>query len=281
MLWIKEVEMSIRWTIFKLSRSIRGFSHFPNFWDAGCDDCVCSEQDHPEFLLQGKGQSGGTESSVGTSFLSRNTDRSHDLRLLPVYWRSWHCSWLRWSVHNHSLQWWCSWIRYEMGWNSICLWSRSYLVMSWKVWTNWEHVRLINSKPFWSCMTWRFMKICRCQIVKNWRQWWREAQIRNLFCETLTPDMRELKQEQWLRIAGVNVVLKEDKENAFNGKQKDSVREETSVVSGTMKTSVQNRHQKNCSTFLNHQQRGGSVRGKERQRPESTWGVRDSRAKIP
>ena len=31
------------------------------------------------------------------------------------------------------------------------------------------------------------------------------------------------------------MVLKEDKENAINGEQKDSVREETSVISGTMK----------------------------------------------
>ena len=40
-------------------------------------------------------------------------------------------------------------------------------------------------------------------------------------------------------IAGVNLVLEKDKENAINGKQKDSVREETSEVSGTMKMSVQ------------------------------------------
>ena len=56
--------------------------------------------------------------------------------------------------------------------------------------------------------------------------------------------MRELKQEQWSRIAGVNVVLNEDKDHAINGKRKDSVREDTNVVSGTMKISVQNRHQK-------------------------------------
>ena len=37
-------------------------------------------------------------------------------------------------------------------------------------------------------------------------------------------------------------MLKEDKEKATNGKQKDSVEEETSVVSGTMKISVQIRH---------------------------------------
>ena len=56
-------------------------------------------------------------------------------------------------------------------------------------------------------------------------------------------DARNEKIEtgQWLRIAGVNVVLKEDKENATDGKQKDSVREETSVVSGTTGMSVQNR----------------------------------------
>ena len=39
------------------------------------------------------------------------------------------------------------------------------------------------------------------------------------------------------------MVLKEDKEFAGNGKQMGSVREETSVVSGTMRISVQNRHQ--------------------------------------
>ena len=66
--------------------------------------------------------------------------------------------------------------------------------------------------------------------------------------------MRELKQGQWLRIAGVNVVLKEDKENAINGKQKDSVREETSVVSGTMKISVQNRRQKPLHPLNQHKE---------------------------
>ena len=44
-----------------------------------------------------------------------------------------------------------------------------------------------------------------------------------------TPEMIELKQGQWLRVAQVNVVLKEDKEFATNGKQMGSAREETSV----------------------------------------------------
>ena len=77
--------------------------------------------------------------------------------------------------------------------------------------------------------------------------------------------------DQKLR-AGVNVVLKEDQENAFNGKQKDSVREEVLVVSGTMKISVQNRHRK-PNHLLSHQHKELEVRRQKRdlQRPESVW----------
>ena len=95
------------------------------------------------------------------------------------------------------------------------------------------------------------------------------------------PETRELEQGQWSRVAGVNVVLKEDKENAINGEQKDSVRQETSVVSGTMKISVQNRHQKQLQ-HLNHQHKEVEVR---RGDGTSEAGVHlgssfDSRAKI-
>ena len=48
------------------------------------------------------------------------------------------------------------------------------------------------------------------------------------------PETRELREEQWARVAGDRVVLKEVKENAINGKQKDNVLERTSVVSETM-----------------------------------------------
>ena len=76
-------------------------------------------------------------------------------------------------------------------------------------------------------------------------------------------------------------MLKEDEENAINGRQKDSVREETSVVSGTMKISVQNRHQKPLHP-LNHQHKEEEVRRGKR---TSKAGVHmgrslDSRAKI-
>ena len=51
MLWIKEVEMVESKHDLKSSRSIQGYTHFPNFERVGREDCVCSEQDHPEVLL--------------------------------------------------------------------------------------------------------------------------------------------------------------------------------------------------------------------------------------
>ena len=65
---------------------------------------------------------------------------------------------------------------------------------------------------------------------------WRNFDARNERIET----------GQWLRIARINVVLKEDTENAINGKQKDSGRVEIIVDSSTMGISAQNRHQKSA-----------------------------------
>ena len=39
-------------------------------------------------------------------------------------------------------------------------------------------------------------------------------------CETLMPGMREMNQGQWLRIAGINVVLKEDGGECYQWKTK-------------------------------------------------------------
>ena len=65
----------------KTPRSIQGNAHFPEFWNAGCEDCVCSEQDPAEFPVQEKGQSGGTDTSERRSVPSRKTfqvTRDHD-----------------------------------------------------------------------------------------------------------------------------------------------------------------------------------------------------------
>ena len=100
MLWIKEVEMIDSLELLKSSRSVSG--KFPEFWDAGIEDCVCSEQDHPEFPVQEEGQSRGTEKPERGPVSTRKTDRLHDLRLLSSDWRSWYSIRLCWSILCYS-----------------------------------------------------------------------------------------------------------------------------------------------------------------------------------
>ena len=84
------VRIKWRWSIqwMNLNPRDRMLVRNSEFCDAGCEDCVCSEQDHPEFLLQEEGQSGGTESLKTGSVSSRKTDRVHDLRLVSSHWCS-------------------------------------------------------------------------------------------------------------------------------------------------------------------------------------------------
>ena len=72
----------------KTSRSIQGKTHFPNFevLDAKIASALNTIIQNSHFKK--RGQSGGTERSERRSVLSRKTDRLHDLRLLPGYWRS-------------------------------------------------------------------------------------------------------------------------------------------------------------------------------------------------
>ena len=78
------------------------------------------------------------------------------------------------------------------------------------------------------------------------------------------------------------MVLKEEKEFAISGKQKDSVREETNAVSSTTVVSVQNRHQK-PRILLSHQHQEVEVRLEKETSSEAEAGLAsptDSRAKT-
>ena len=68
MQWIKEVEMVDSVDDLKSSSSIRGIS-MPNF--EACEDCFSAEQNHPQFSLQKKNQSGGTKGPEAGPFPSR------------------------------------------------------------------------------------------------------------------------------------------------------------------------------------------------------------------
>ena len=75
--------------------------------------------------------------------------------------------------------------------------------------------------------------------------------------------MTELRQGQWLRVAGDEVVLEGDQEFPISGKQKDSVREETNAVSGTTVMSVQNQLQKPLRPLSHHPKEVEARREKE------------------
>ena len=62
-LWIKEVEMVDSVDDLKSSCSVRGIRMGQTYEVTRREDCFSTEQNHPEYPLQEKGQSGGNESS--------------------------------------------------------------------------------------------------------------------------------------------------------------------------------------------------------------------------
>ena len=91
----------------------------------------------------------------------------------------------------------------------------------------------------------------------------------------------KLRQEQWLRVAGEKVALREEQEFANSGKQKVSVREETSAVSDTRVMIVQNRHQKQLHPLIHQHQEAGVRREQGASEAEASLGSpTDSRAKT-
>ena len=83
LMWIKDGRFLGRVKILAIS-SWKGFSKLR---DAGREDCLCSEQDHPEFPVQ-EGQLQGADSPKRGPVSSRKTHRLHDLRPFSSDWRS-------------------------------------------------------------------------------------------------------------------------------------------------------------------------------------------------
>ena len=84
-------------------------------WSARRENCLSTEQNHPEYPLQEKGQFGGNESSKRRPFPSRKTDRILDLRILPGHWGQRFCRELCRPIYSCSSKWWWSGIRFKMG----------------------------------------------------------------------------------------------------------------------------------------------------------------------
>ena len=89
-----------------------------------------------------------------------------------------------------------------------------------------------NSKPYWNCTTWRFIKRYRCPISEVGNCGVERSIDQKLRYESLMPDMRKLDLEPWERVARELLALKEEKVPVTSGKKEASVRKETNAVSG-------------------------------------------------
>ena len=198
MLWVKAVEMVDSVDDLKSPRSIQGYTHFTIFTmlDARIASALKKIIQNSYFKKKVS-----AESPERRSVPSRKTDRLHDLRLLPDYWPSWYRSWLPWFFLNHSSQRRRSGIRYEMG----------FLLPMTKIPTWWCPGKFVQVENTWVWSTQNLVRIVRhgnssekyrYLTIKSWKRWWREAKIRNFDYEIFTPEMRRLRQVQWLRVAG-------------------------------------------------------------------------------
>ena len=86
---IKKWRWLIQLMISKSLSSTKGFQ-MPIFWSIRCEDRFNTEQHHPQFSLQKKGQS-GEESPKRGPFPSWKTDRLLDLRVFPDHKSQWFC----------------------------------------------------------------------------------------------------------------------------------------------------------------------------------------------
>ena len=100
----REVERVSSVYDLKASCSIQRFTLFL-ILSCSRKDCIGPEQYFPEFLLQDKGQSGGTKGSESRPIPSRRRDRLTNLRLLPGHWRQWIRTRLYRLVYGCSSEW--------------------------------------------------------------------------------------------------------------------------------------------------------------------------------
>ena len=77
-----------------------------------------------------------------------------------------------------------------------------------------------DSKAYWNCTTWIFIRRNRIPIIKSCKPWCRGVQIRNFVYETLMPDVGKLNVEPWERVGRELLWLKEEKVPVTSGKKK-------------------------------------------------------------
>ena len=70
---------------------------------------------------------------------------------------------------------------FDSKWDEIYYqWRKSHLMKIWKACTNWEYEWLGNSRPYWNCTKWRFIRRKLDLIITDWRQWKKSRIEQNL-----------------------------------------------------------------------------------------------------
>ena len=166
---------------------------FPWFWDAWCEDCVCVEKDHLQYLSQ-------KESQCQKSSELRNTTDSWEGGRLPMW------SMVVGFVQYLIIGWWRPRFRYKMGQDLT--------------WNNWFASgncpgRLVQQKSckvpnnFWQylrCTTKNWVEIAWRRASKNWGKCWDNTLMRRRGHAVSESEMKEWKRDYWSRvIKGENV----------------------------------------------------------------------------
>ena len=153
---IKEVEMVVSVDDFKSSSSVRGI-RMPDF--EVLDARIASALDRIIHNTQfKKGQAGENEKSkkrtvsfVEERSLTWSTSTSGSLepmilsRIMPTYLQLF----VEMMTFGNSIR---------NGTKFYFQWRKSHLMTSWKACTNEEYESLRSSRPYWNCMTWRFIR---------------------------------------------------------------------------------------------------------------------------
>ena len=169
-------------------------------WVARRENCFSTEQNHSEYPLQQRGQSGGNESSQRRPLSPRKTDCILDLRSLPGHWSQRFCRELCRPIYNCSSEWRHSGIRLKVGRNFIVYdenptwWYLGNIVQTknTRVWSSQDHIRIVRPGD----------------SSKESRTWWSQIEVSSKIYETgiLGSETEIMKETPWSRIRGRNSV---------------------------------------------------------------------------
>ena len=136
---------------------------------------------------------------------------------------------------------------------------------SWKVCTKWEYVSLINSKTVLGLYE---MEIHQKISMPNYQNL--KTMVKRIIDQKTSITNERIETGAVVTSRRRYTCIKRGQGVAGSGEQKRS-REETSVVSGTMRISVQKRHKKSSTFWSTNTKRWKCVEKQELQVQESVW----------